>query len=99
MRWIIFLSVVVLCSCSRKIIPLDNMVNTKSIDVQGHRGCRGLLPENTIPAFKRAIDLGVTTLELDLVISKDKEVIISHEPFFSHEITTTPQGQQIPRAI
>jgi len=83
------------CSCSRKITKLDTMQNVKAIDVQGHRGCRGLLPENTIPAFKRAIDLGVTTLELDLVISKDKEVIISHEPFFSHEITTTPDGSQL----
>ena len=67
----------------------------KAIDVQGHRGCRGLLPENTIPAFKKAIDLGVTTLELDLVISKDKEVIISHEPFFSHEISITPTGEEV----
>ncbi len=71
------------------------MANNKTLDVQGHRGCRGLLPENTIPAFKRAIDLGVTTLELDLVISKDKEVIISHEPFFSHEIASTPDGTLI----
>jgi glycerophosphoryl diester phosphodiesterase len=71
------------------------MANNRTLDVQGHRGCRGLLPENTIPAFKKAIDLGVTTLELDLVISKDKEVIISHEPFFSHEIATTPDGVEI----
>lgn len=69
--------------------------NLQSIDVQGHRGCRGLLPENTIPAFKRAIDLGVTTLELDLVISKDEVVIISHEPFFSHEISKDPEGNII----
>ncbi len=67
----------------------------KAIDVQGHRGCRGLMPENTIPAFRKAIDLGVTTLELDLVISKDKQVIVSHEPFFSHEISITPQGEEI----
>jgi len=60
----------------------------KQIDVQGHRGCRGLLPENTIPAFMKAMELGVTTLELDLVISKDKQVIISHEPFFNHEISS-----------
>ena len=74
------------------------MPEKQSLDLQGHRGCRGLLPENTIPAFKKAIDLGVTTLELDLVISKDKEVIISHEPFFSHEIATTPDNVNISEA-
>jgi len=76
-----------------KTIPVNK--NQQSIDVQGHRGCRGLLPENTIPAFKKAMDLGVTTLELDLVISKDKQVIISHEPFFSHEISIAPDGNEI----
>ena len=61
-------------------------------DKEGHRGCRGLMPENTIPAFKKAIELGVTTLEMDAVITKDKKVILSHEPFFNHEITTKPDG-------
>ena len=71
------------------------MGKVKSIDVQGHRGCRGLLPENTIPAFMKAMELGVTTLELDLVISKDDEVIVSHEPFFNHEITTLIDGSHL----
>lgn len=64
-------------------------------DVQGHRGCRGLLPENSIPAFLRALDLGVTTLEMDLVITKDKQVLVSHEPYFSHEISLTPEQKEI----
>ena len=67
----------------------------KQLDKQGHRGCRGLYPENTIPGFLKAIDLGVTTLEMDLVITKDKQVILSHEPFFNHEITTLPNGEFI----
>lgn len=66
--------------------------NYTMIDVQGHRGCRGLLPENTIPAFLHAIDLGVTTLELDVVVNAAGDVIVSHEPFFNHEIATTPDG-------
>ncbi|RMG30770.1 MAG: glycerophosphodiester phosphodiesterase [Bacteroidetes bacterium] len=66
-----------------------------TIDIQGHRGCRGLMPENSIPAFIRAIDLGVNTLELDVVISKDSQVVVSHEPYFSHLICTTPEGQEI----
>lgn len=65
---------------------------TTTFDKQGHRGSRGLLPENTIPAMKKALDLGVTTLEMDAVITKDGEVILSHEPFFSHLITTKPDG-------
>ncbi|MEL7342284.1 MAG: glycerophosphodiester phosphodiesterase family protein, partial [Bacteroidota bacterium] len=47
-------------------------------DIQGHRGCRGLLPENSIAGFLKAIDIGVTTLELDVVISKDSQVLLSH---------------------
>lgn len=50
-------------------------------DMQGHRGCRGLMPENTIPAMIRALEMGVTTLEMDAVISKDQQVVLSHEPF------------------
>ncbi len=63
-----------------------------SFDKQGHRGCRGLMPENTIPAMINAIGLGVTTLEMDVVITKDKKVILSHEPWFGQEITTLPDG-------
>lgn len=61
-------------------------------DKQGHRGCRGLMPENTIPAMLHAINLGVTTLEMDIVFTKDSVAILSHEPFFNHEITTKPAG-------
>src|SRR5215218_6256489 len=64
-------------------------------DKQGHRGCRGLMPENTIPAMIKALELGVTTLEMDAVITKDKQVILSHEPFFNHEIATQPDGKPI----
>ena len=68
---------------------------SKDLDIQGHRGCRGLLPENTIPGFIKAIDLGVTTLEMDVVISKDSQIVVSHEPFFNHEISTGPNGFEI----
>ena len=61
-------------------------------DVQGHRGARGLLPENTIPGFLVAIDSGVTTIELDVVITKDKQVILSHEPWMSSSICLDPSG-------
>jgi glycerophosphoryl diester phosphodiesterase len=56
------------------------------------------MPENTIAAMLKAIDLGVTTLEMDAVITKDKNVILSHEPFFNHEITTKPDGAFVTEA-
>jgi glycerophosphoryl diester phosphodiesterase len=64
-------------------------------DKQGHRGCRGLMPENTVPAMLYALGMGVSTLEMDVVITKDKKVILSHEPWFGKEITTKPDGKYI----
>jgi len=63
--------------------------------IHGHRGCRGLFPENTIPAFEKASKLGVDALELDIVISKDRQVIVSHEPYFSHKYSTKPDGRPV----
>jgi glycerophosphoryl diester phosphodiesterase len=65
------------------------------IDIQGHRGCRGLFPENSLPAFQKAIDLGVHTLELDVVLSKDQQVVVSHEPYMSKTICLDPFGLEI----
>ncbi len=74
-----------------------NCNSSKTIDIQGHRGCRGLLPENTIPAFLKAIELGVNTLELDVVISKDNIVVVSHEPYINSEICLDLEGNDIPK--
>lgn len=68
------------------------MTHINTFDKEGHRGCRGLMPENTVAAMIKAVDLGVTTLEMDAVITKDGQVILSHEPFFNHEISTKPDG-------
>lgn len=68
----------------------------EKFDIQGHRGARGLMPENTIPAFLKALDLGVDTLELDTVVSKDGKLVVSHEPFFSSEISLDAKGEPIP---
>ncbi len=73
-------------------------LEVKHFDTEGHRGCRGLMPENTIPAMLKAIDLGVTTLETDAIITADKKVILSHEPFFNHEIATKPDGSFVTEA-
>jgi glycerophosphoryl diester phosphodiesterase len=70
-------------------------MNLPAFDTEAHRGGRGLMPENTIPAMLNGLSLGVTTLEMDAVITKDRQVILSHEPFFNHEITTQPDGSFI----
>ena len=64
-------------------------------DVQGHRGARGLMPENTIPAFLLALDTGVTTIEMDLAVTKDKQLVVSHEPWMSSEICLDPSAKPI----
>jgi glycerophosphoryl diester phosphodiesterase len=82
-------------SCSNTKNTAADPMQSRSFDTQGHRGSRGLMPENTFPAMKTALDLGVSTLEMDVVITKDKKVILSHEPFFNHEITTKPDGSYV----
>jgi len=67
----------------------------KPFDLQGHRGARGLLPENTIPAFLYALDLGVTTLEMDVAINAEGSVILSHEPWMSAKICSHPDGHKV----
>ncbi len=64
-------------------------------DIQGHRGARGLRPENTWPAFARAIELGVTSLEMDVVIAGDGTVVVSHEPWFSATLCREPSGRPV----
>lgn len=67
-------------------------------DWQGHRGCRGVMPENTVPAFLKALEYPeVTTLELDLAVSKDNQLIVSHEPWFNSVICQLPNGDSIPK--
>ncbi len=75
-----------------------NTVNAQIFDFEGHRGCRGLMPENTIPAFKKALDLGVTTLELDVCISKDHQVVVSHEPYMNNLFCSKPDGSPVTKA-
>jgi glycerophosphoryl diester phosphodiesterase len=87
---------VVFAACeSGQKIRQTTAVMQASFDKQGHRGSRGLMPENTWPAMRTALDLGVTTLEMDVVITKDKKVVLSHEPWFGREITTKPDGTYI----
>ena len=69
--------------------------SSKEFDWQGHRGARGLVPENSIPSFLKALEFPVKTLELDIVVSKDNDIIISHEPWFSELICTKPDSSHV----
>lgn len=65
------------------------------VDVQAHRGGMGLYPEESLAAMKNAVDLGVNTLEMDLCITQDGEVILSHDKYFHHRYATRPDGTPV----
>jgi glycerophosphoryl diester phosphodiesterase len=68
-----------------------------AFDVEGHRGARGLAPENTLAAFLTAIALGVTTLETDLAVTRDDVVVISHNPRLNPDVTRDARGRFLER--
>ena len=63
--------------------------------IQGHRGCRGLYPENSLPAFQHALDLGVRVLEMDVCLSADGQVVVSHEPYMNSRYASHPNGNPV----
>lgn len=89
-----FIAFAFIMSCSNtKNVQNPSSGGLGAFDKQGHRGCRGLMPENTWPAMKKALDLGVTTLEMDIAFTKNKDAVLSHDPWFAEEITTKPDGK------
>lgn len=64
-----------------------------TFDLQGHRGARGLAPENTLPAFRKALELGVNTLECDMGITRDGVVVVHHDLWLNPDTTRGPDGQ------
>ena len=82
----------------RKILAAVLMTLTLPVhafDLQGHRGARGLAPENTLPAFARAAEIGVATLELDIGITKDGIAIVAHDRRLNPDITRDANGAWI----
>lgn len=75
--------------------PENRLPQTRRCEVHGHRGCRGLRPENTIPAFSHAVALGVDVIELDVVISQDQQVVVSHEPWLAAKLGRDNLGRTI----
>ena len=73
-------------------VMAEEGIDPASFDSEGHRGCRGLRPENTLPAFEHAMELGVTTLELDTGITSDGVVVVSHNRVVSSGISRRTDG-------
>ncbi|MGN6616158.1 MAG: glycerophosphodiester phosphodiesterase family protein [Ilyomonas sp.] len=84
------------CKSSRAITRTSN--EYPSFFKVGHRGTRGLMPENTIPAMKKGIETGANTIEFDVHISKDEKVVVYHDASFNPDYTLLPNGDTIPKA-
>ena len=65
----------------------------RAFELQGHRGARGLRPENTLAGFAHALAVGVTTLELDVGVTRDGVVVVSHDPLLNPDVTRGPDGK------
>jgi glycerophosphoryl diester phosphodiesterase len=72
---------------------LGALAPAAAFDLQGHRGARGLVPENTMAAFRKALDIGVTTLELDLALTRDGVLVVAHDPYVSADLARDPDGR------
>lgn len=74
---------------------MASFLDSPRIEVHAHRGARGYMPENTLPAFIKAVDFGADCLEMDVVISKDNQVVVSHEPWMNAAFCLQPNGRPI----
>lgn len=81
--------------CSIKKGNMPKEPEFPKFDTEGHRGARGLMPENTIAAMIHAIDLGVTTIEMDCHVTKDKKVIVAHDDSLNPAHTFKPDGSDL----
>lgn len=87
------------CATQRTANPPTPTMQSSDFDWQGHRGARGLLPENSIPAFLHALTYpAVRTLELDVVVTADGQVVVSHEPWMSATICSHSDGRAVTEA-
>jgi len=88
----LFLLCLCLAACTMK-----KKTERSSLLVHAHRGARGFFPENTLSAFKGAADLGAPAIELDVVVSADSQVVVSHEPWMHADLCSTPGGLPVRR--
>ena len=96
MRWTTAQSAYIAKRTGAAVILAGSIVASMAanmFDLQGHRGARGLAPENTLEGFAAALAIGVTTLELDLAMTKDGVVVVSHDSELNPDHTRGPDGQ------
>ncbi|WP_299756526.1 glycerophosphodiester phosphodiesterase family protein [uncultured Pontibacter sp.] len=89
---IAFAALILASGCKSSERTAQQNMPLPAFDTEGHRGARGLMPENTVPAMLRAIDLGVTTVEMDCHITQDNQVVVTHDPYINHLYARTPDG-------
>jgi glycerophosphoryl diester phosphodiesterase len=75
------------------VLVFASACGTSHFDLQGHRGARALWPENTLTGFARALEIGVTTLELDCGITADGVVVVSHDRLLNPDHTRDADGR------
>jgi len=92
------LSALILLGCAQDSTQNTAMNHFPEFYKEGHRGTRGLMPENTIPSMKKAIEDGANIIEVDIQISSDKKVMIAHDPHINRQISLLPNGEEIPEA-
>jgi glycerophosphoryl diester phosphodiesterase len=99
MKKIIHIALLVasITGCTAQKMKITNAA-FPAFDTEAHRGGRGLRPENTILAMYNAIDIGVTTLEMDTHITADGKVVVAHDDTFNPLFALTPDGKDIPKA-
>lgn len=81
------------------LLTVFSMTAAPRILVHGHRGARAMRPENTLPAFRYAIAAGADVLELDMAVTKDNVVVVSHDPFLNPRICQGPGGSNVIREL
>ncbi len=90
---VLFLVSITGCSIFQKGTQSD--IKDRSFFNVGHRGTRGLMPENTIPAFEKGIEVGANTIEFDVHVTKDHKMVIYHDNSMTPSYTTKPDGSDI----
>jgi glycerophosphoryl diester phosphodiesterase len=81
------------CACTPGMLPTPESGPNAGFDLQGHRGARALRPENTLAGFAHALEIGVTTLELDCGVTKDGVVVVSHDRALNPDHTRDDKGR------
>lgn len=95
--FVTWLGLTLLFSCKSTQMAMSELPPLPAFDTEAHRGGRGLMPENTVPAMLHALDLGITTLEMDCHITQDNKVVLTHDDYINPSFSFTPEGTEIPQ--